>query len=72
MQMITESWQGHLGGTEIHFGGSDMLGFGSGYVLDQLGGSGLEISVRPSWTLGLGHIWVEIVVEGIGIVSLST
>ena len=38
--MITESWQGHLGGTGIHFGGSDLHGFGSGYVLDQLGGSG--------------------------------
>ena len=40
MQPITESWQGHLGGTEIHFGESDLLGFWQWLSLDKLGGSG--------------------------------
>ena len=72
MQPITESWQGHLGGTEIHIGGSDLLGFWQWLSPDELGGSGQRISVGPSWNVGFGHIWLERVVEGLGVLSLST
>ena len=70
--MIIESWQGHLGETEIHIGGSDLLGFWQWLSLGELGVSGWEISVGPSWNVGFGHIWVERVVEGLGVLSLST
>ena len=72
MQTITESWEGHLGETEIHIGGSDLLGFWQWLSPNELGGSGMEISVGPSLNVGFGHIWNEKVVEGFGVLSLST
>ena len=71
MQQVTERWQGHLGGTEIHIGGTELLGFWLWLSLDELSGSRWEISVGPSWELGFGHIWMEKVAEGFGAISLS-
>ena len=51
MQQITERWQGHLGGTEIHIGGSDLLGFGRGTVqMNSVSPDG-KVLVGPSWQI---------------------
>ena len=40
---ITETWSGHLGETEIHFGCTKVLGFGRWQYTDNLGESGWDL-----------------------------
>jgi hypothetical protein len=63
--------QGHLGDTEIHIGVTELLGFLAVAMSYELGDSGGNGSVGPSWSLGFWHIWNEKVVEGFGAISLS-
>ena len=54
----TESFQSHLGETEIPIGRTELLGFLAVAMSTELGGSGYEISVGPSLTFSLGHMWM--------------
>ena len=63
VQRETERLQSHLDETEIPIGETESvrpkrLGFLAVAMSTELGGSGYEISVGPSWTFGLGHMWI--------------
>ena len=47
-----ESLQSHLGETEIHISGSNLLGFGCGCVQVRSVGPDGEVLVGPSWNVG--------------------
>ena len=52
LQQATENWQGHLGGTEIRIGVTKLLRFLAMANPYELGGSGWNESMGPSWSLG--------------------
>ena len=50
MNSVAERLQSHLGETEIPIGGTEKTRVSGSAMSTELGGSGYEISVGPSWT----------------------